>query len=62
MFDTTTDLVQFASKYILLTETRRGFRGKCPFHADLAESLLILPEKAIFKCFGCGKDSGAPEF
>jgi DNA primase len=56
------DLVKLAATYITLTEGRRSFRGKCPFHADTAESLLISPEKNIFKCFGCGIEGGPAEF
>jgi DNA primase len=56
------DLVTLAANYIILKESRRAFRGKCPFHEDPAESLMILPEKNVFKCFGCGKEGGAAEF
>jgi DNA primase len=56
------DLVYLVGTYISLTETRRGFRGKCPFHAEVAESLLISAEKSFFKCFVCGMEGGPEEF
>ncbi len=56
------DLVTLAATYVQLNESRRGLRGKCPFHADAGESLMISPEKNIFKCFGCGKEGGPEEF
>lgn len=58
----TSDLIILAADHIRLTESRRGYRGKCPFHNDAAESLLISPEKNIFKCFGCGLEGGPAEF
>lgn len=56
------DLLQIASAYIQLTESRRIFKGPCPFHADKSNSLMISPERNHFKCFGCGKDGGPLEF
>lgn len=56
------DLVQIISKYILLQESRKNLKGRCPFHKDLATSLMVSPEKNIFQCFGCGKGGGPVEF
>lgn len=58
----TNELVKLAAGYIELKESRRAFRGKCPFHNDPGESLMISPEKNMFKCFGCGKEGGLSEF
>lgn len=57
-----TDLVRIISSYLPLHESRKQLKGKCPFHADTALSLMVSPEKNIFKCFGCGKDGGPVEF
>lgn len=57
-----TDLVKIIMHYLPLTEGRRQLKGKCPFHADPALSLMVSPEKNIFKCFGCGKEGGPIEF
>jgi DNA primase len=56
------DLVSIASKYILLIESRKNLKGRCPFHVDQGTSFMLSPEKNIFKCFGCGKDGGPVEF
>jgi DNA primase len=56
------DLVRIISIYILLEESRRNLRGRCPFHADQATSLMVSPEKNIFQCFGCGKGGGPVDF
>jgi DNA primase len=56
------DLVRIVSKYVLLEESRRNLKGRCPFHPDQATSLMVSPEKNIFQCFGCGKGGGPVDF
>jgi DNA primase len=56
------DLVRIVSKYVLLEESRRNLKGRCPFHPDQATSLMVSPEKNIFQCFGCGKGGGSIDF
>lgn len=56
------DLVKIVSRYILLEQSRRNLKGRCPFHKDQATSLMVSPEKNIFQCFGCGKGGGPVEF
>ncbi len=56
------DLVKIVSKYILLEQSRRNLKGRCPFHKDLSTSLMVSPEKNQFQCFGCGKGGGPIEF
>jgi DNA primase len=56
------ELVTLAATHITLKESRRTFRGNCPFHPDTRGSFMILPEKNIFKCFGCGEEGGSAEF
>jgi DNA primase len=62
LIQTHANLVQIASAYIPLRESRRIFKGPCPFHSDQTNSLMISPEKNQFKCFGCGIDGGPLEF
>jgi DNA primase len=57
-----TDLVKIITSYLPLVEGRRQLKGKCPFHADTSTSLMVSPQKNIFKCFGCGIDGGPVEF
>nr|WP_157535951.1 CHC2 zinc finger domain-containing protein [Mucilaginibacter sp. L294] len=56
------NLVDIASKYILLQPSRKALKGKCPFHKDETTSLLIIPQSNVFKCFGCGAEGGPMEF
>jgi DNA primase len=56
------DLVRIISKYVLLEESRRHLKGRCPFHKDIATSMLVYAEKNLFQCFGCGKGGGPVEF
>jgi DNA primase len=56
------DIVQVISKYILLQESRRHLKGRCPFHNDLTTSMMVYAEKNLFQCFGCGKGGGPVEF
>lgn len=51
-----TNLMNIIKQFIPLKESRRALKGNCPFHVDTASSLMVLPEKKIFKCFGCGKE------
>ena len=40
--------------YMMLTPEGTNFKGICPFHAATKPTLIINPEKKIFKCFTCG--------
>ncbi len=43
---------------------RRGVNmiGLCPFHDEKTPSFTVSPSKNIYKCFGCGKGGGVPQF
>jgi len=56
------DLVAIISRHITLNQGRKALKGPCPFHDDQTESLMVSPEKNLFKCFGCGKEGGPVEF
>ncbi|MDO8551412.1 MAG: DNA primase [bacterium] len=53
------DLVKLASEYFTLTKSGRNFKALCPFHGEKTPSLMISPERQIWKCFGCGKGGSA---
>ncbi|GGH03894.1 CHC2 zinc finger domain-containing protein [Mucilaginibacter phyllosphaerae] len=55
-------LTEVVSKYILLNNSRKVLKGRCPFHKDDTTSLMIMPESNIFKCFGCGAEGGPVDF
>jgi DNA primase catalytic core len=59
-----TDLVTLIqSRGIDLKKKGRSWQGRCPFHADgKTPSLSVLPERALWKCFGCGKGGDAIRF
>ncbi|WP_121248720.1 CHC2 zinc finger domain-containing protein [Mucilaginibacter phyllosphaerae] len=56
------NLVRIVSKYILLNNSRKALKGRCPFHNDDTTSLMVMTESNIFKCFGCGVEGGPVDF
>lgn len=48
------DIVNVISSYIPLSPTGRNFKGICPFHNDSNPSMMVSPDKQIYKCFSCG--------
>ena len=48
------DIVNVISSYIPLSATGRNFKGICPFHNDSNPSMMVSPDKQIYKCFACG--------
>jgi DNA primase len=57
-----TDIVEVISDFVVLKKRGRNFLGLCPFHNEKTPSFNVLPEKGIFKCFGCGKGGDAITF
>lgn len=49
------DIVEIISSYLPLKKAGRNFAGLCPFHSEKTPSLMISPERQVFKCFGCGE-------
>lgn len=47
------DLVEIASRSVVLSKKGNGFSGLCPFHDDKSPSLKIMPLKQKFKCWAC---------
>nr|WP_294944554.1 CHC2 zinc finger domain-containing protein [uncultured Mucilaginibacter sp.] len=56
------NLVEIASKHILLQQSRKALKGRCPFHPDETTSLMIIAQSNYFKCMGCGAEGGPVEF
>jgi DNA primase len=50
------DIVEFLRSYITLSPAGRNFKGICPFHQEKTPSLIVSPDKKIWKCFGCGRN------
>ena len=49
------DIVGVIGEYVSLTRAGREYKALCPFHEERTPSFYVVPHKAIFKCFGCGK-------
>ncbi len=47
------DLVDLVSECVSLKRAGRSLKGLCPFHKEKTPSFNVLPERQIFKCFGC---------
>jgi DNA primase len=58
----TANLVTIVKTYVPVTGSHKVLKGTCPFHQDTQNSLMVSPEKNIFKCFGCGREGGPIEF
>ena len=49
------DIISIISRYVTLTKSGAGFKGKCPFHKDDTPSMTVSAEKGLWHCFGCGE-------
>ncbi|MGH7162026.1 MAG: DNA primase, partial [Planctomycetota bacterium] len=49
------DIVEVISRHVTLKRSGRSFRGLCPFHEEKTPSFYVVPDKRLFKCFGCGE-------
>ncbi|MFH0981177.1 MAG: DNA primase [Planctomycetota bacterium] len=47
------DLVDLVSEHVSLKRAGRTLKGLCPFHKEKTPSFNVLPDRQIFKCFGC---------
>ena len=54
-----TDLVDLVSETVRLTKKGNSYWGCCPFHSEKTPSFHVVPDRQIYKCFGCGKGGGA---
>lgn len=56
------NIADLMSEYVKLVPAGTNFRALCPFHNEKTPSMMISPEKKIFKCFGCGAGGDIFEF
>ncbi len=49
------DVIGLISRYVSLTPSGSGFKGRCPFHKDDTPSMVVNAEKGLWHCFGCGE-------
>ena len=56
------DIVDIVGSYVSLTPKGGSYWGCCPFHSEKTPSFHVVPDRQIFKCFGCGKGGGVITF
>ncbi|MBX9738055.1 MAG: DNA primase, partial [Phycisphaerales bacterium] len=57
-----TDLVRLIAQHVALKQKGREYAGICPFHDDHSPSMMVSPNKQIYKCFSCGAGGDALKF
>ena len=57
-----TDIVDLVSESVRLTKKGNSYWGCCPFHSEKTPSFHVVPDRQMYKCFGCGKGGGAVNF
>ena len=48
------DILSIISRNLTVKKNGINFVALCPFHDDKSPSLIISPQKGIYKCFSCG--------
>jgi len=56
------DIVELVGSYVQLKKAGANYKAPCPFHQEKTASLMVSPEKAIWKCFGCGRGGSVFDF
>ena len=56
------DIVALISRYVSLSKSGSGYKGRCPFHKDDTPSMTVSAEKGLWHCFGCGEGGDAIGF
>ena len=56
------DIVDLVSEHVTLKRSGSRWVGLCPFHEEKTPSFTVSPDRAAFKCFGCGKGGDAFSF
>lgn len=57
-----TDLVSLVGEYTRLEKKGSDFWGCCPFHNEKSPSFHVIPERNMYKCFGCGAGGSTINF
>ena len=56
------NIVEVISSFLSVTKKGKNYVAICPFHDDTNPSMVISPEKQMFKCFVCGTGGDAISF
>jgi len=57
-----TDIGTFIGSYVQLRKRGNDLVGLCPFHGEKTPSFHVHPDRAFFKCFGCGQGGDVIKF
>jgi len=49
------DVAEFLGEYIKLIPAGATYKALCPFHNEKTPSLVVSPQKQIWRCFGCNE-------
>ena len=49
------DIADVVADYVPLSRKGGSLWGCCPFHSERTPSFHVVPERQMYKCFGCGK-------
>ena len=55
-------ITEVVSSFLPITKKGKNYVAVCPFHDDTNPSMVISPEKKMFKCFVCGTGGDAISF
>lgn len=56
------DIVEIISQYVELKRAGSNYKGLCPFHNEKTPSMVVSPDKQMFRCFGCGEGGDVISF
>src|SRR3954465_13874108 len=56
------DVVAVVQRRVPLKKSGRDWKGLCPFHGEKSPSFYVVPDKKLWRCFGCGASGGAIKF
>lgn len=57
-----TNIVDVIGERVTLKKAGRHLKALCPFHSEKTPSFIVSPERAVWKCFGCGKGGSVIDF
>lgn len=49
------DIVEIIGEHVPLKRAGREWKANCPFHEERTPSFCVVPQKAMYHCFGCGE-------
>ncbi|MEK7543578.1 MAG: DNA primase [Patescibacteria group bacterium] len=59
---TRTNIIDVIGGRVNLKKAGRHWKALCPFHSEKTPSFIVSPERASWKCFGCGKGGSVIDF